>query len=95
MSINTQAEAHEQLDYATSNGVNFIDTADLYAVSSKAESYGFTEKHIGLVEKGTLAYTHAPDDRPVPIAETLSVLNDLVKAGKVRSIGLYNEPPRM
>ena len=44
---NTEAEAHEQLDYATANGVNFIDTAELYAVPPTAETYGLTEQYIG------------------------------------------------
>ena len=44
---NTEAEAHEQLDYATANGVNFIDTAELYAVPPSAETYGLTEQYIG------------------------------------------------
>lgn len=42
---------------------------------------------------GKLGYEHNPDDRPVPIEETLGVLDDLVKAGKVRHIGLSNETP--
>ncbi len=29
---NTEAEAHEQLDYALSRGINFIDTAEMYSV---------------------------------------------------------------
>ena len=29
---NTEAEAHQQLDYAVENGVNFIDTAEMYSV---------------------------------------------------------------
>jgi len=44
---NTEAEAHEQLDYATANGINFIDTAELYAVPPSAETYGLTEQYIG------------------------------------------------
>ena len=44
---NTEAEAHQQLDYATANGVNFIDTAELYAVPPSAETYGLTEQYIG------------------------------------------------
>ena len=44
---NTEAEAHEQLDYALSKGVNFIDTAELYAVPPRAETYGKTEQFIG------------------------------------------------
>ena len=44
---NTEAEAHEQLDYSMEQGVNFIDTAELYAVPTKAETQGLTEEHIG------------------------------------------------
>ncbi len=44
---NTEAEAHEQLDYALDNGVNFIDTAELYAVPSSKKNNGLTEKYIG------------------------------------------------
>jgi len=42
---------------------------------------------------GKLGYTHDVDDQPVPIEETLSVLNDLVRAGKVRHVGVSNETP--
>lgn len=44
---NTEAEAHEQLDYAVNNGVNFIDTAELYAVPSTPKVQGKTEEYIG------------------------------------------------
>ncbi len=44
---NSEAEAHEQLNYAIEQGVNFIDTAELYAVPSTKENNGLTEKHIG------------------------------------------------
>lgn len=44
---NTEAEAHEQLDYATSNGINFIDTAEMYAVPPQAETYTLTEQYLG------------------------------------------------
>lgn len=44
---NTEAEAHEQLDYAVEQGVNFIDTAELYAVPSSAKNNGLTEQYIG------------------------------------------------
>lgn len=44
---NTEAEAHEQLDYALEQGVNFIDTAELYAVPSTEKNNGLTEKYIG------------------------------------------------
>ena len=44
---NTQNEAFEQMDYSLDNGVNFWDTAELYAVPPKAETYGHTETIIG------------------------------------------------
>ena len=44
---NTEAEGHEQLDYAIDQGVNFIDTAELYAVPASKETYGKTEEYIG------------------------------------------------
>jgi len=45
---NTEAEGHAQLDYAIEQGVNFIDTAELYSVpNARAETYGSTERIIG------------------------------------------------
>lgn len=44
---NTEADGHEQLDYALEKGVNFIDTAEMYSVPARAETYGATEKIIG------------------------------------------------
>ena len=44
---NTQREGFEQMDYALDQGVNFWDTAELYAVPPKAETFGHTETIIG------------------------------------------------
>jgi aryl-alcohol dehydrogenase-like predicted oxidoreductase len=44
---NTEKEGHEQLDYALSQGVNFIDTAEMYAVPPSKETQGATERIIG------------------------------------------------
>lgn len=44
---NTQNEGHEQMDYALDQGVNFWDTAEMYAVPPNAETYGKTEDIIG------------------------------------------------
>jgi aryl-alcohol dehydrogenase-like predicted oxidoreductase len=157
---NTEAEAHEQLDYALDQGINLIDTAEIYPVPPMKETQGETERIIGtwlkargnrdrvilaskvagpadwlpflrggsarlnrqnmkmaldasLKRLGTdyldLYQLHWPDratnyfgelgyrpnhrDKPVPIAETLAVLADFVKAGKVRQIGVSNETP--
>ena len=44
---NTQDEGFEQMDYALDKGVNFWDTAELYSVPPKEETYGHTEIIIG------------------------------------------------
>ncbi len=44
---NTEAQGHEQMDYAVSQGVNFFDTAELYAIPPSAETSGKTEEIIG------------------------------------------------
>ena len=157
---NTQKEAFEQMDYAVDRGINFFDTAELYAVPMKAETRGKTSQFIGdwflktkkrnkiiLADKvagaspmnwlrpsgektslnkeqiefacnrslkdlktdyidlyqvhwtdrpsgafsGKLEYEHKNTDNFVAIEETLDALNNLVKAGKVRNIGISNE----
>ena len=44
---NTEAEGFEQMDYALANGINFFDTAELYAIPPKPETQGATERIIG------------------------------------------------
>jgi aryl-alcohol dehydrogenase-like predicted oxidoreductase len=44
---NTEAEAHEQLDYAVARGVNLIDTAEMYPVPPRGETVHRTESYIG------------------------------------------------
>ncbi|OZI40958.1 NADP(H)-dependent aldo-keto reductase [Bordetella genomosp. 1] len=160
---NTEAEAHEQLDYALSRGVNLVDTAEMYPVPPKAETQGRTEAYIGtwlaktgrrqdivLASKvagpvrdpkrpghirggktnldrknltealdaslkrlqtdyldlyqlhwpdrttttfGRPYYPYVEDEYTTPIAETLEVLQDFVRQGKVRHIGVSNETP--
>ncbi len=155
---NTEAEGHQQMDYAIDQGINFFDTAELYAIPPKAETQGRTEEIIGTWfaknknrnkvilatkvigrsnhtyfrkdgSKGELNRSqifeaidaslkrlqtdyidlyqlHWPD-RPLrifggleytpyegeenPIEEILETLGELVKAGKVRHVGLSNE----
>lgn len=48
---NSESEAHQQLDYATSHGINFIDTAEMYPVPPLAKTYGLTEEYIGRWKK--------------------------------------------
>ena len=44
---NSEKEAHDQLSFAIERGINFIDTAEMYSVPPKEETYGLTEKYIG------------------------------------------------
>ncbi len=44
---NSKADGFEQMDYAIDNGVNFWDTAEIYAIPMKEETYGETENIIG------------------------------------------------
>ncbi|MEX1166468.1 MAG: aldo/keto reductase, partial [Hydrogenophaga sp.] len=153
-----EADAHAILDRSLERGVNFIDTAEMYAVPAKAETCGATETIIGnwfaqrpgardklvlatkvagpargmpwirpevskagIVEacEGSLrrlktdvidlyqihwparnvpafgaVYYDPSKDRPCPsMLEQLEALAELVKAGKVRAIGLSNETP--
>lgn len=44
---NTEADGHEQLDYALEQGVNFVDTAEMYSIPARNKTYGATEKIIG------------------------------------------------
>ena len=157
---NTQQEAFAQIDRARDAGVNFIDTAEMYPVPPKGDTYGATETIIGnffaqrgerdkwiLASKiagpgngmsylregrtrftkthineaidgslkrlqtdyvdlyqlhwpdretnffGQLGYRHNPDDELTAFEDTLEALDGLVKAGKVRHIGLSNETP--
>ncbi|OCQ99070.1 NADP(H)-dependent aldo-keto reductase [Nostoc sp. MBR 210] len=156
---NTIEEAHQQLDYAISQGVNFIDAAEMYPVPPSAETYGFTESYIGewlkhqqreqliiatkiagpgrgfkwlrdgakAIDRDNIKQAvddslkrlqtdyidlyqiHWPDryvprfgqtvfelsqlKETVPIVEQLEVFADVIKAGKIRYIGLSNETP--
>lgn len=44
---NSEAEGHQQIDYALDRGVNFIDTAEMYSTPARAETQGSTERIIG------------------------------------------------
>ncbi len=51
---NSRQDAWEQMDYAVEQGINFFDTAELYPVPNKKETYGRTEEFIGdwMAERG-------------------------------------------
>src|SRR3990167_1567089 len=44
---NTEKEAHQQLDYSIEQGINFIDTAEIYPIPPNENSQGRTEIYIG------------------------------------------------
>ena len=44
---NSEKEAFEQMDFSLDKGINFFDTAELYSVPPKKETFGSTEKIIG------------------------------------------------
>lgn len=157
---NTETEGFAQIERAKAAGVNFIDTAEMYPVPPRPETYAATERVIGnwfkrqgdradwvLASKiagpgngishirdgqlkfnrehivaaldaslqrlqtdwidlyqlhwperstnffGKLGYEHVQDHLDTPLQETLQVLDEQVKAGKIRHIGLSNETP--
>lgn len=157
----SEPDAHAILDHAVERGINFIDTAEMYSVPTRAETYGSTERIIGnwfaqrpgvrqkvvLASKvagpgrgmqwvrngsdnlrkadilqacddslkrlktdvidlyqihwpnrnvpsfGNLYFDPAKDVERSSVHEQLEGLGALVKAGKVRAIGLSNESP--
>ena len=161
---NSQQDGFDQMDYALERGVNFFDTAELYAVMPRKETYGKTEEIMGswfkeknnrdkiiLASKiaskakndltwiregaeklgfdkknmnaaidaslqrlqtdyidlyqlhwperkvpkfGKLDFEYDPyDNEWTQIEEVLDNLNNLIKSGKIRYIGLSNETP--
>ena len=160
---NTELEGHAQMDYAVDKGINFFDTAELYPIMPKKETYSKTEQIIGnwikerncrdkiiiatkIASKSTglewiregsdklgfdkkninkaiedslkrlqtdyidlyqlhwpernvpmfgkLNFEYDPSDNDwMKIEEVLDNLNNLIKEGKVRYVGLSNETP--
>lgn len=161
---NSENDAHQQIDLALAEGINLIDTAEMYPTPTRGETWRTTERFIGnwlaansarradivlaskiagparepggqlhirdgltrhdrsnIVEAldgslkrlntdyldlyqlhwpdrptnifGQREYPYTEDTQSVAIEETLSVLADQVKAGKVRHVGVSNETP--
>ena len=157
-------DAHRQMDMALDRGIDFFDTAEMYAVPTRRETQGRSEEIVGdwlaargnrdkvilatkvsgrserfpymrphlhggvtridrqgMVEAvegslrrlktdyidlyqlhwpdrrikvfGAHTYDHVADEEAVPIEDQLRALADLVKAGKIRHVGLSNETP--
>ena len=160
---NSESDAHQQIELALAEGINLIDTAEMYPTPTHADTWRTTERYIGswlarsgrrnevvlaskiagpardpngqlhirdgltrhdrrnIVEAldgslkrlntdyldlyqlhwpdratnffGQRDYPYAEDTHSTTIEETLSVLADQVKAGKVRQLGVSNETP--
>lgn len=157
---NTEEQGFAQIERAKTAGINFLDTAEMYPVPPRPETYAATERVIGnwfkrqgdradwiLASKiagpgngishirdgqlkfnrehivaaldaslqrlqtdwidlyqlhwperstnffGELGYQHTQDHLDTPLQETLQVLDEQVKAGKIRHVGLSNETP--
>ena len=43
----SEADAHQQLEYAVANGINLIDVAEMYPVPPRPETQGLTETYVG------------------------------------------------
>ncbi len=157
---NTETQVFEQLDYALEQGVNFIDSAEMYPIPIRAETQGRTEEYVGnwmqqrgnrdkviIASKitgpsprlahiregktrfnrahireavagslrrlktgyidlylvhwperstnmfGKLGYEHRDETDLTEIHDTLEALDELVKVGTVRHLGISNETP--
>lgn len=155
-----EADAHAIMDRAVERGIDFLDTAEMYSVPTRAETFGATEAIIGRWLKarpglrdrlviaskvagpsrgmawvregqgmtpddirrscdyslkrlqtdvidlyqihwperhvpsfGSIYYDPAKERSQTPIQDQLETLSELVKAGKLRHIGLSNETP--
>tara|TARA_B100001750_G_C15487546_1_gene589203 strand:- start:144 stop:1196 length:1053 start_codon:yes stop_codon:yes gene_type:complete len=156
---NSEKDSYQQMDYALDSGINFFDTAELYAIPPRPETAGLTEEYIGNwfkkrgkrdkvvlatkvagrsemtwlrnKEKETrlnkkqihyalenslkrlktdyidlyqihwpdrslnlwrdINYQHKEEEDNIDLEETLSILEDLIKEGKIRNIGVSNE----
>lgn len=101
---NTQVDADEQIEYAISQGVNFIDTAELYPVPPSGETYGDTERIIGnwlsrntqkrkeLIIATKIAGPGLPyirDASPISASSVKQALNDSLKRLNTDYVDLY------
>jgi aryl-alcohol dehydrogenase-like predicted oxidoreductase len=74
---NSEAEAHAQMDYALSNGINFFDTAEMYPVPPRAETQGLTETYIGSwLQKRKCRQQLVLASKVCGASETMSYLRD-------------------
>lgn len=79
--------SRKQIELAVDQSLQRLKTdyIDLYQVH-------WPDRALGLFGEGNGSYVHKEEDA-VPIHESLDALADLVRAGKVRAIGVSNETP--
>ena len=76
---NSEAQAHEQLDYAIDQGINFSDTAEMYPVPPNAKTQGRTEKYLGTwLRKQPRDKLFVPPRSPAPAGVTGFVVGALI-----------------
>lgn len=78
----------EQINFAVEGSLKRLNTdyIDLYQVH-------WPDRRLGLWGEGDGSYVHKDDLIEIAISETLEALSDLLKAGKIRAIGISNETP--
>lgn len=74
---NSEAEGHEQMDYAITQGINFFDTAEIYAVPPSGKTYGKTEEIIG-----TWFAKHKNRDKIILASKVAGMGPDWIRGGK-------------
>lgn len=74
---NSEADAHQQLDYAVANGINLIDVAEMYPVPPRPETQGLTETYVGnwLAKRGNRENWCSPRRSAGPRAITTAVFD--------------------
>lgn len=70
---NSEADAHAQLDYAVSRGINLIDVAEMYPVPPRPETQGLTETYVGnwLAKRGNREKLVVASKSAAPHATTM------------------------
>lgn len=76
---NSEADAHQQLDYAVANGINLIDVAEMYPVPPRPETCGLTETYVGnwLAKRGNRESWCSPRKSAGPRAITTAAFGPI------------------
>nr|XP_043628781.1 protein tas-like [Erigeron canadensis] len=80
---NSEKEAHEMLSYAFENGINTLDTAEVYPVPAKKETQGSTDRFIGNWLKSQPRHQIILATKVAGYSERLSYLRDNAEVVRV------------